>query len=404
MDSLRELFKIGFGPSSSHTMGPHRAALKFLDLTKDMPIDTFQVELYGSLASTGKGHLTDWIIGKTLGEDRTEIIFKPEITFDYHPNSLRFIAHDADGNELKNLLLFSVGGGEIKELNESRQGAGNTYPLKNMKGILQWCLDKNKQFYQYVLEYEGEEILPWLKEIWQVMKSSVETGLEGEGILPGSLRVPRRAKSFYQHYLENKDFTTLIFAASQAVSEQNASGGQVVTAPTCGASGVLPGLLYSLQAHYNYEDEKIIKALATAGLVGNIIKENGSISGAEAGCQAEIGTACAMAAAACAFLMEGNAEQIEYAAEIGLEHHLGLTCDPVDGLVQVPCIERNPVAARRAYDAAKYALLTDGQHIITLDMAIATMIETGKDLDSKYRETSMGGLAKYKIAYKIPKV
>lgn len=404
MDSLREFFKVGFGPSSSHTMGPHRAALKFLDLTKDMPVYGFRVELYGSLASTGKGHLTDWIVSKTLGEDRTEIVFMPEVNFDYHPNSLRFIAFDANGAELKNLLLFSVGGGEIKELNESRQGSGNTYSLRNMKEILQWCLDNDKQFYQYVLECEGEEIIPWLEEIWQIMKSSVEAGLKEEGILPGSLRVPRKAKSFYEQYLESKDFTTLIFAASQAVSEQNASGGQVVTAPTCGASGVLPGLLYSLQAYYNYEDEKIIKALATAGLVGNIIKENGSISGAEAGCQAEIGTACAMAAAACAFLMDGSVKQIEYAAEIGLEHHLGLTCDPVDGLVQVPCIERNPVAARRAYDAAKYALLTDGEHIITLDMAIATMIETGKDLHSKYRETSMGGLAKYKIAYKFSKV
>ncbi len=397
MDTLRELFKIGFGPSSSHTMGPHKAALKFLEQVKDLPVQHFVVELYGSLAATGKGHLTDWIIMQTLGEDRTSIIFKPEVVYDYHANGMKFFAYDENNVQLAEYLVFSVGGGDIRELNESRKSQNKVYHLSTMNGILTWCKENHKQLYEYVLYSEGEEIFNYLREVWQVMKSAVEEGLQREGLIPGILGLRRRAKSFYERYLRTKDFTTLIFACSQAVSEQNASGSRIVTAPTCGASGALPGLLYSLQLYYGYSDEEIIKALAIAGLIGNVVKENGSISGAEAGCQAEIGTACAMAAGACCYLMGGDNQQIEYAAEIGLEHHLGLTCDPVEGLVQVPCIERNPIAARRAYDAAQYALLTDGEHIITLDMAIQTMKETGKDLNSKYRETSTGGLAKFKL-------
>lgn len=397
MDTLRELFKIGFGPSSSHTMGPHKAALKFLEQVKDLPVQHFVVELYGSLAATGKGHLTDWIIMQTLGEDRTSIIFKPEVVYDYHANGMKFFAYDENNVQLAEYLVFSVGGGDIRELNESRKSQNKVYHLSTMNGILTWCKENHKQLYEYVLYSEGEEIFNYLREVWQVMKSAVEEGLQREGLIPGILGLRRRAKSFYERYLRTKDFTTLIFACSQAVSEQNASGSRIVTAPTCGASGALPGLLYSLQLYYGYSDEEITKALAIAGLIGNVVKENGSISGAEAGCQAEIGTACAMAAGACCYLMGGDNQQIEYAAEIGLEHHLGLTCDPVEGLVQVPCIERNPIAARRAYDAAQYALLTDGEHIITLDMAIQTMKETGKDLNSKYRETSTGGLAKFKL-------
>lgn len=397
MDTLRELFKIGFGPSSSHTMGPHKAALKFLEQVKYLPVQHFVVELYGSLAATGKGHLTDWIIMQTLGEDRTSIIFKPEVVYDYHANGMKFFAYDENNVQLAEYLVFSVGGGDIRELNESRKSQNKVYHLSTMNGILTWCKENHKQLYEYVLYSEGEEIFNYLREVWQVMKSAVEEGLQREGLIPGILGLRRRAKSFYERYLRTKDFTTLIFACSQAVSEQNASGSRIVTAPTCGASGVLPGLLYSLQLYYGYSDEEIIKALAIAGLIGNVVKENGSISGAEAGCQAEIGTACAMAAGACCYLIGGDNQQIEYAAEIGLEHHLGLTCDPVEGLVQVPCIERNPIAARRAYDAAQYALLTDGEHIITLDMAIQTMKETGKDLNSKYRETSTGGLAKFKL-------
>lgn len=397
MDTLRELFKIGFGPSSSHTMGPHKAALKFLEKTNDLPVKHFMVELYGSLAATGKGHLTDWIILKTLGEERTSVVFKPEVVYDYHANGMKFFAFDENNKQLAEYLVFSVGGGDIRELNESRKSQNKVYHLSTMNDILIWCKEHSKCLYEYVSYSEGQAIFEYLKEVWQVMKSAVEEGLQKEGLIPGILGLRRRAKSFYDKYQRTRDFTTLIFACSQAVSEQNASGSRIVTAPTCGASGALPGLLYSLQMYYGYGDEEIIKALATAGLIGNVVKENGSISGAEAGCQAEIGTACAMAAGACCFLMGGDNYQIEYAAEIGLEHHLGLTCDPVEGLVQVPCIERNPIAARRAYDASQYALLTDGEHIITLDMAIQTMKETGKDLNSKYRETSTGGLAKYKL-------
>jgi len=399
LESLRELYKIGFGPSSSHTMGPHKAALIFIEKTKHLVVSQYYVELYGSLAATGKGHLTDWILIKTLGENKTEVVFKPEIVYDYHTNGMKFYALDENKNELDSYLVFSVGGGSIRELDETRKSNRSVYQLNSMKEILDWCSANNKKIHEYVEHVEGKDIYLYLSDIWQVMKTSVEEGLKTEGTLAGSLKFRRRAKMFYDRYLIDRDFTTLMFACSEAVSEQNASGNKVVTAPTCGASGTLPGLLYSLQTYYGYSDEEILKALATGSVVGNLIKENGSISGAEAGCQAEIGTACAMAAGACAYLLGGDINQVEYASEIGLEHHLGLTCDPVNGLVQVPCIERNPIAARRAFDAAKYALLTDGKHIITLDMAISTMIETGKDIHSKYRETSTGGLAKYNILF-----
>jgi L-serine dehydratase len=403
MDTIKELYKIGFGPSSSHTMGPHKAALKFIDKTKSLPTTKYIVELYGSLAATGKGHLTDWIIERTLGEEKTEIIFKPEVVYEYHTNGMKFFAYDKNNQELASYLVFSVGGGDIRELDEPRKGTSNLYKHNTMNDILKWCEVNNKKLHEYVEETEGIIIYEFLNEIWQVMKASVEEGLKREDLIPGSLKFKRRAKSFYEKYLTTKDLTTLIFACSQAVAEQNGSGNKIVTAPTCGASGTLPGLLYSMQVYYGYSDEEILKALAVAGLIGILIKENGSISGAEAGCQAEIGTSCAMGAAACCYLLGGNIYHIEYAAEIGLEHHLGLTCDPVDGLVQVPCIERNPIAARRAYDAAQYALLTDGKHIITLDMAISTMMETGKDIDSKYRETSVGGLAKHVRIFRVLK-
>lgn len=399
MDSLRELYKIGFGPSSSHTMGPHLAALNFLDQTMNLPVKNYVVELYGSLAATGKGHLTDWVIIKTLGKDRTEVIFKPDVVYEFHTNGMKFFAFDEAGNVLKDYLVFSVGGGQIMVIGDRRKGNKSVYQLGSMKEILNWCELNHKKIHEYVEFAEGKAIFDYLSEIWQVMKASVEEGLERTDILPGSLQFRRRAKMFYERYLVDKDLTTLLYASSEAVAEQNGSGNKIVTAPTCGASGALPGLLYSMQIYYGYSDEEIIKALATGGMVGNLIKENGSISGAEAGCQAEIGTACSMAAAACCYLLGGDIYHVEYAAEIGLEHHLGLTCDPVDGLVQVPCIERNPMAARRAFDAAKYAMLTDGKHIITLDMAIDTMVETGKDMPSQYRETSTGGLAKRVMMY-----
>lgn len=397
MDSLKELYKIGFGPSSSHTMGPQKAALRFLNRTKELGIVRYKVELYGSLAATGVGHLTDWIILKTLGEDRTEIIFKPDVIYKYHTNGMKFFALGPNHNILDEYLIFSVGGGTIMELNQQRKGSSQVYELNSMAEILNWCDQHNKTLYEYVYETEGEDIKTYLKQIWDTMTESVEAGCKNHDVLPGLLKLKRKAPDFYQKYLKNNDLTTLIYASAQAVSEQNAAAGKIVTAPTCGSSGVIPGLLYSLQQVYGYNEDQIINALAIAGVVGNLVKENASISGAEAGCQAEVGTACSMAAAAVTYLMGGNNLQIEYSAEIGLEHHLGLTCDPVLGLVQVPCIERNSIAATRALDAAKYALLTDGHHVIKFDSVVQAMNETGRDMPEQYRETSLGGLAKCKI-------
>lgn len=393
MDSLKELYKIGFGPSSSHTMGPHQAALNFIERTKGLVVNRYEVELYGSLAATGKGHLTDWIIEETLGKDHTKVIFKPEITYQYHTNGMKFFAYDAKGNILDEYLVFSVGGGVIRELNEERKSARKVYKEQSMEEILKRISDEHLSLPQYVYQNEGEVIKDHLKEVWHTMQETLLEGFRRKDPLPGALGFKRRAANFFEKFQETNDFTTLTYASAQSVSEQNGAGGKVVTAPTCGSCGVLPGILYAAQTYYGYSEEQIIDALAVAGVVGNLVKENASISGAEAGCQAEVGTACSMAAAAMAFLMGGTANQIEYAAEIGLEHHLGLTCDPVLGLVQVPCIERNAVAAKRAYDAAQYALLTDGQHVIKLDSVIQTMNETGRDLHEKYRETALGGLA-----------
>jgi L-serine dehydratase len=394
MDTLKELYKIGFGPSSSHTMGPQFASLRFLEQLEGQQVNHYVVELYGSLAATGVGHLTDYIIKKTLGEYQTKIVFKPEIVYDFHTNGMKFMAFDEQEQLMKAYLVFSVGGGSIMELDEQRQGHRHIYQENSMVEILNWCRSNQKSLVDYVIFNEGTEILKYLEKVWHVMKETVNTGLHQTDVLPGPLKLKRKAYSFYEKYLNRPDLTTLVFASAQAVSEENASGGRVVTAPTCGACGVLPGLLYSLQEIYGYHDQVIIKALAVGGIMGNLVKTNASISGAEAGCQAEVGTACAMAAASCAYLFGGTNEQIEYAAEIGLEHHLGLTCDPVLGLVQVPCIERNPIAANRAIDAAKYALLTDGNHLINFDSVIQTMKETGHDLPAQYRETSLGGLAK----------
>lgn len=397
MDSLKEFYKVGNGPSSSHTMGPHKAALKFMEKTKVMSVKRYKVELYGSLAATGKGHLTDWIIAETLGEDITEIVFKPEVVYEFHPNGMQFFALNEDGYIIAQYLVFSVGGGTILEMDQKRRGAFNIYSLNSMNDILVWCEENNKKIHEYVDHVEGKEIFNYLEIIWNVMKEAVERGLNIIGDLPGPLKIRRKAHKFYEKYLIDKDITTLMFACTQGVSEENAAGAKIVTAPTCGASGVVPGLLYSLQMIYGYSDAEIVKALATGGVVGNLVKENASISGAEAGCQAEVGTACSMAAAACCYLFGGDIYQIEYSAEIGLEHHLGLTCDPVLGMVQVPCIERNSIASRRAYDASKYAMLTDGHHVIKLDSVIETMNETGKDLPLQYRETSLGGLAMCKL-------
>lgn len=392
MDSIRSLYKVGNGPSSSHTMGPKKAALIFKE--KNIIADNFVVELYGSLAATGKGHLTDFIIKHTLGKEKTKVEFKPEIIYSYHPNAMKFFAYK-DNQLIDEWLVFSVGGGEIKNLNQSRDESDyNVYKHENMKDILDYCDANNISFYDYVVECEGKEIIEYGDKILSVMFNTVEKGLQATGKLPGDLNINRRANAFYERYLKDDSMSTLAFASALAASEENAAGGEMVTAPTCGASGVVPGVMYTYFKRRNFDRQFLIEALLVGGLIGNIVKNTGSISGAEVGCQGEVGVACAMASASVTYMMGGTNKQIEYAAEIALEHHLGLTCDPVKGYVQIPCIERNAMSCKRALDCAQFAMLTDGNHYIKLDDAIQTMVETGKDLHHKYRETSEGGLAK----------
>ena len=396
MDSLKELFKIGCGPSSSHTMGPERAAKKFGKENENA--HSFRVELYGSLAATGKGHLTDWIIEETLKPRKTEIVWMPEYVHPYHTNGMKFIALDENGNILNEWLVFSVGGGTIKDLSDAGSKTEEVYKLNKLDDIIKWCKENNKELWQYVEECEGKEIWNHLKDILDTMHNAVSEGIEKDGILPGKLRLQRRAKGFYDKIKGQHNYhviTKKIFAYALAVAEQNSSAGTIVTAPTCGAAGVIPGLLRAMREEHNLDEETCLKALAIGGLIGNLIKQNATISGAEAGCQAEIGAACSMASAMAAYILGGTLEQIEYAAEMGMEHHLGMTCDPVGGYVQIPCIERNAIVAVRSLNTADYALSTDGHHTISFDQVVITMKETGKDMCPSYKETSIGGLAKY---------
>ena len=396
MDSLKELFKIGCGPSSSHTMGPERAAKKFGKENENA--ESFRVELYGSLAATGKGHLTDWIIEETLKPRKTEIVWMPEYVHPYHTNGMKFIALDENGNILNEWLVFSVGGGTIKDLSDAGSKTEEVYKLNKLDDIIKWCKENNKELWQYVEECEGKEIWNHLKDILDTMHNAVSEGIEKDGILPGKLKLQRRAKGFYDKIKGQHNYhviTKKIFAYALAVAEQNSSAGTIVTAPTCGAAGVIPGLLRAMREEHSLDEETCLKALAIGGLIGNLIKQNATISGAEAGCQAEIGAACSMASAMAAYILGGTLEQIEYAAEMGMEHHLGMTCDPVGGYVQIPCIERNAIVAVRSLNTADYALSTDGHHTISFDQVVITMKETGKDMCPSYKETSIGGLAKY---------
>ena len=395
MKTLRELYKIGNGPSSSHTMGPKRAAEWFKD--KNPEANRFDIYLYGSLAFTGKGHLTDKIIKETLKPIKTNIIFDTKFVCDKHPNTMDLIAYK-DDQKISQARVYSVGGGVIEVEGQKRAIVPDIYKLNHMQDIKDYCKENDKDLFDYVVETEGEDIIEFLREIWHTMYNSVKTGIEKEGIIPGKLQLPREAKMIYENTAEDQNpilkRTRLLTSYAHAVSENNASGDIIVTAPTCGASGVLPAVLTYMYEQYNIEEEKIIKALAIAGVIGNLVKVNASISGAECGCQAEIGTACSMAAGAAAYLMDLDLEKIDNAAEIAMEHHLGLTCDPIYGYVQIPCIERNAVAALRAVDAANMAKITTGKRFISLDLVVDTMYETGKDLNSHYRETSKGGLAK----------
>ncbi len=396
MDSVKDIFKIGIGPSSSHTMGPRLASQRFL--ARCPQAAKFRVHLYGSLAATGKGHLTDKAILDILGSERTEIVWEPTTFLDFHPNGMRFEGLSADGSVLDTWEVYSIGGGFLSEGEEHTLVKDIAYPYTTMDGVLKWYGETGKIFWEYVLEYEGQPVFDHLREVWQVMREAVERGIEAEGVLPGGLGLQRKASAYYRRasgMREGLRGRGLLFAYALAVSEENAAGtGLIVTAPTCGSAGVLPAVLYYLYKHHDITERLIIRALATAGLIGAIVKKNASISGAEVGCQGEIGVACAMAAAAVNQIFGGSPNQIEYAAEMGLEHHLGLTCDPICGLVQIPCIERNAFAAARAMDANMYACLSDGRHNISFDKVVKTMLETGHDLPNLYKETSIGGLAK----------
>ena len=375
-------------------MGPKRAAEEFASRTAGA--EAYRVTLYGSLAATGKGHLTHSAILSVLEPIApTEIVWKADVVLDFHPNGMLFEALKG-GEVVDSWRIFSVGGGSLANENTVAAAPKSIYPLTTIEQIKQWCYDEGKTYWEYVEQCEGSEIWDFLDNIWTVMCETVQLGLNNDGVLPGGLKIARKASTYYvksKSYTDSLSSRARIYAYALAVAEENAAGGTVVTAPTCGSCGVLPGVLYHMTTSREFLRIRVLRALATAGLFGNVVKYNASISGAEVGCQGEIGVACAMAAAAACQLFGGTPAQIEYAAEMGLEHHLGLTCDPVCGLVQVPCIERNAVAAARALDANAYATLSDGSHLVSFDKVVQVMKETGINLPSLYRETSEGGLA-----------
>ena len=396
MKSLKELYRIGYGPSSSHTMGPRAASEKFL--VKNRGAASFEVTLYGSLAATGKGHLTDAAIVSVLSPVApTKIVWRPEIELPYHPNGMTLKAMNALGEVCDEWTCYSVGGGAIYSEGEEEGESPEIYEMKHMNDILSWCQESGRTYWEYVDLCEGSEIWDYLREVWNTMKDAVERGLDAEGVLPGPLHLARKAVSYNikaNGYTGSLHGRGLVFSYALAVREENASGGKIVTATTCGSCGVLPGVLYHLWKSRGFTEMRMLRALATAGMIGNVAKHSASISGAEAGCQAEVGVACAMAAGASTQLFGGSPAQIEYAAEMGLEHHLGMTCDPICGMVQIPCIERNAYAAARAMDCNIFSTFSDGIHRVSYDKVLEVMIQTGKDLPSVYRETSQGGLAK----------
>lgn len=377
-------------------MGPQHAAEIFLEKCSDAA--KYVVTLYGSLAATGKGHMTDQAIGDVLkGHGQLEIRWEPQTFLPYHPNGMRFQAYDAGQNLLNDWTVFSVGGGALSEgKGFDKFGVAETYAYPNLTEIMKWCYDNGRNYWEYVEMCEQKDIWDYLGEVWNAMKQSISNGLTNEGVLPGPLKLPRKAANYYTKATSYKPLLqerSLIYAYALAVSEENASGGTVVTAPTCGSCGVMPAVLYHLEQTQGFSEIRILRALATGGLIGNVAKQNASISGAEVGCQGEVGVACAMAAAAACQLLGGSQSQIEYAAEMGLEHHLGMTCDPMCGMVQIPCIERNAFAASRAIDVAQFALQSDGHHHVSYDKIVKVMKQTGHDLPSLYKETSQGGMA-----------
>ncbi|WP_233142879.1 L-serine ammonia-lyase [Marispirochaeta aestuarii] len=392
MKGIIDLYKPGRGPSSSHTLGPAAAAERFLE---EFPGgESFDVELFGSLAATGRGHLTDQAITDVLGRERCTIQWYPDKELPEHPNGMRLSARDAGKKLLGSREVYSVGGGSI--LYPGLPEAPRPYEHESLAAVLTYCAREEIPLWNYAyLREPGLE--EHLRQVWEVMKKSIQRGLLAEGRLPGGLKLPRKASQYMARVRDARGITRdlgRLFANALAVSEENAAGGIVVTAPTCGASGVVPAVLAFYAESHKLPNERIYRALAVAGLIGILVRHNASISGAEVGCQGEVGTACAMAAAAAAHLIGGTRNQVEYAAEMGLEHHLGLTCDPVQGLVQIPCIERNAMAAARAVESAVYALQSDGSHSVSFDQVVETMYRTGRDLGRDYRETSGGGLAR----------
>ncbi len=377
-------------------MGPRSAATTFA--AKHPSAARFEVTLYGSLAATGKGHLTDVAILESLTPTApTEIIWQPSTFLPFHPNGMQFRAFDSENHQLDEWTVFSIGGGELAEEGKPRIGGPDVYDMSTMAEILDWCERTGCSYWEYVEKCESSAIWDYLAKVWDTMRRAVERGIDREGVLPGPLCLHRRAATYHVRasgYKSSLQSRGLVFAYALAVSEENASGGEIVTAPTCGSCGVLPAVLYHLKKSRDFSDARIYRALATAGLIGNIVKHNASIAGAEVGCQGEVGVACAMAAAAANQLFGGSPAQIEYAAEMGLEHHLGMTCDPVCGLVQIPCIERNAYAAARALDSNLYSAFTDGSHRVSFDRVVEVMKQTGHDLPSIYKETGEGGLAR----------
>lgn len=393
MQSLRYLYRYGMGPSSSHTIGPNNAAKIFRAKTRGA--ESYRARLYGSLSLTGKGHLTDEAIISGFSPVPCEVVYS-ETELPFHPNGLKFEALNNDEQIVQEWTTYSIGGGELRD---EEGGAGehpHIYSQRSMDDVLGWASSSGKPIWQLVAEVEEQGFIEeYLADVWQKMQQCIDSGLNKEGVLHGGLKLPRKARDFMvqaRRLKETEARTGILSGYALAVSEENADGGFVVTAPTCGSAGVLPSVLY-YYCEKGHSNRSILNAMATAGVIGNLVKENGSISGAEVGCQGEVGVACAMAAGAAAQLMGGSCRQIEYAAEMALEHHLGLTCDPILGLVQVPCIERNAFAAVKAMACADYALLTDGNHLVSFDKVVETMRRTGHDMLSLYRETSLGGLA-----------
>ena len=397
MESIKQIYRIGHGPSSSHTMGPMRAAKMFLDRGNQLAA-SFRVTLYGSLAATGKGHMTDAAILEVLQPVApTTIVWEPKLFLPFHPNGMLYESFNAQGDPMDHWEIYSIGGGTLANKDFNELQTSEVYSMGTIKEIQAWCEKTGHAYWEYVDQCEDSDIWDYLAEVWEVMQAAVRRGLEAEGVLPGGLAIRRKACDYM---IRAKGFGSsiksrgLVYAYALAVSEENASGEKIVTAPTCGSCGVMPAVLFHLKETREFRDSRILRALATAGLFGNVVRTNASVSGAEVGCQGEVGVACAMAAASASQLFGGTPAQIEYSAEMGLEHHLGLTCDPIGGLVQIPCIERNAFAAARALDANTYSNFSDGKHRISFDRVVEVMRQTGNDLPSLYKETSEGGLAK----------